>query len=286
QVKISTSNYKIALEKIQPDVIYKVCLEILKQYSFYNALIATEDALEIYMQQFWCLTGKASDYDRPRIPMFQLLRGMVTGSNIDFVELIWKDFKYQIGTRRNSKLKQELMPYLRFTKLIVKYMMSKNDKIPKRPLSFQHVFKLDTTLGNLKFTNKGTIDPVFGMAILALMLNDDIKASAEYLEYLKKATGGSTPVVKGGKGLLSKKGVKIAVEQLRIPKRRRSKTVTEEVYESEQMDDHGDSEEIGEEEVVPLVRKRLIGVVISEEAHQESEVQEERIDNSEKLKGL
>ncbi|GJV90262.1 hypothetical protein Tco_1538075 [Tanacetum coccineum] len=172
------------------------------------------------------------------------------------------------------------MPYLRFTKLIVKYVMSKNDKIPKRPLSFQHVIKLDTTLGNLKFANKGTIHPVFGMAFPALMLNGDIKASAEYSEYLKKATGGSTSVVKRGKGLL------IVVEQLRIPKRRRSKTVTEEVYKSEQMDDLGDFKETEEEEVVPLVQKRSIGVVIGEKAHQESKVEEERIDNSEKLKGL
>ncbi|GKD96712.1 hypothetical protein Tco_1380609, partial [Tanacetum coccineum] len=53
QVKIAASNFIIALEKTQPDVIYTVCLEILKQYSFYNALIATVYALEIYMQQFW-----------------------------------------------------------------------------------------------------------------------------------------------------------------------------------------------------------------------------------------
>ncbi|GKB13943.1 retrovirus-related pol polyprotein from transposon TNT 1-94 [Tanacetum coccineum] len=225
-IKELASNYRIALEKIQPDVIYKVCLEILKQYSFYNALIAIEDALEIYKQEFW------------------------------------------------------------FTKLIVKYVMSKNDKIPKRPLSFQHVIKLDTTLGNLKFANKGTIDPVFGMVIPALMLNSDIKASAEYSEYLKKAVGGSTSVVKRGKGLISKKGVEIAMEHLRIPKRRQSKTVTKEVYESEQMDDLRDFEETAEEEVVPLVRKRSIGVVIGEEAHQESKVEEERIDNSEELKGL
>ncbi|GJW67770.1 hypothetical protein Tco_0122194 [Tanacetum coccineum] len=62
-----------------------------------------------------------------------------------------------------------------------------NDKIPKRPLSFQHVIKLDTTLGNLKFASKGIIDPVFGMPIAAVMLNDNIKASAEYLEYFKKS---------------------------------------------------------------------------------------------------
>ncbi|GJX30208.1 retrovirus-related pol polyprotein from transposon TNT 1-94 [Tanacetum coccineum] len=52
QEKIATSNFRIALEKNQLDVIYKVCLENLKQYSFYNAFIATADAPEIYMHQF------------------------------------------------------------------------------------------------------------------------------------------------------------------------------------------------------------------------------------------
>ncbi|GKA17361.1 hypothetical protein Tco_0697198, partial [Tanacetum coccineum] len=53
QVRIRTSNYMIGLEKSQPDVIYKVCMAILKQYSFFNAFIRTADALEIYMQQLW-----------------------------------------------------------------------------------------------------------------------------------------------------------------------------------------------------------------------------------------
>ncbi|GKA28119.1 hypothetical protein Tco_0714287 [Tanacetum coccineum] len=49
-VKIGMSNFRIALEKTQPDPIYKVCLEIPKQFSVYNAFIATADAPEIYMQ--------------------------------------------------------------------------------------------------------------------------------------------------------------------------------------------------------------------------------------------
>ncbi|GKC06164.1 hypothetical protein Tco_0997774 [Tanacetum coccineum] len=53
RVRIAQSNYRIALEKTQPDVIYKVCLEILKQYSFFNAFTRTAHAPEIYMQQFW-----------------------------------------------------------------------------------------------------------------------------------------------------------------------------------------------------------------------------------------
>ncbi|GJX89670.1 hypothetical protein Tco_0341684 [Tanacetum coccineum] len=235
--------------------------QILKQYSFYNALIPIEDVLEIYKQEFW-ITPK--DRDQPFTPLasekeiIRFINELGCPNPIKIVSALRVNDLYQPWTSSASTVMRN--GHGQFIKLIIKYVMSKNDKIPKRPLSFQHVIKLDTTLGNLKLANKGTIDPVFRMAILALMLN--------------------------GKGLISKKGVEIDVEQLRIPKRRRSKIVTEEVYESEQMDDLGDFEETEEEEVVPLVRKRSIGVVIGEEAHQELEVEEERIDNSEKLKGL
>ncbi|GKG37510.1 hypothetical protein Tco_0447683, partial [Tanacetum coccineum] len=87
--------------------------------------------------------------------MLQLPWGMVTDNNVDFANFIWEEFDYQIESR----------------------------KISKRPLSFHHVIKLDSTFGNLNFANKGTKDPVFGMAIPAMMLNDNIKAYAEYSKY-------------------------------------------------------------------------------------------------------
>ncbi|GJZ57392.1 hypothetical protein Tco_0612886 [Tanacetum coccineum] len=94
---------------------------------------------------------------------------MVTGNNIYFTKLIWEEFKYQIESRRVSRQKQELMPFLRFTKLIIKYILSKNNRISKISISFHHVIKLDATLGNMKFANKGTKDLVFGMPIQELM---------------------------------------------------------------------------------------------------------------------
>ncbi|GKB82692.1 hypothetical protein Tco_0949587, partial [Tanacetum coccineum] len=105
--------------------------------------------------------------------------------------------------------------------------------ISKRPLSFQHVIKLDSTLGNLKFVKKGTKYPIFGMAIPAVMLNDDLEKSK-----------GSAPIKATGRGkhLLTKERVEIAVEKVRIPKRRRSKIVTKEVGQSEEVvDDEVDS---------------------------------------------
>nr|GEY82197.1 hypothetical protein [Tanacetum cinerariifolium] len=53
QVKSGLSNFRIALEKSQPNVIYKVCLVILQQHSLFNAFIRTANTPEIYMQQFW-----------------------------------------------------------------------------------------------------------------------------------------------------------------------------------------------------------------------------------------
>nr|GEY32590.1 hypothetical protein [Tanacetum cinerariifolium] len=70
---------------------------------------------------------------------------------------------------------------------------NQNDQISKRPLSFYHVIKLDATLGNLKFANKGTKDLVFGMPILEVMLNNEIKIYDDYSLYLAVYKG-SKPV--------------------------------------------------------------------------------------------
>ncbi|GJX11793.1 hypothetical protein Tco_0201652 [Tanacetum coccineum] len=141
------------------------------------------------------------------------------------------------------------MPFARFTKFIVEYILSQHDQISKIPLSFHHVIKLDTTLGNLKFANKGTKDPIFGMAILAVMLNDVMKAYVDYSEYLAKSKG-SSPVKDSsrGKGLLTKEGVEITIERVSISKRRHSKTMIEEVTQSEEGADVVDSEETEEDE--------------------------------------
>ncbi|GJW05368.1 retrovirus-related pol polyprotein from transposon TNT 1-94 [Tanacetum coccineum] len=62
-----------------------------------------------------------------------------------------------------------------------------NNHISKRLQSYHHVIKIDATLGNLKFANKGAKDPVFVRPILLVMLNDEIKASADYSDYLAKS---------------------------------------------------------------------------------------------------
>ncbi|GJU38764.1 hypothetical protein Tco_1191721 [Tanacetum coccineum] len=143
-----------------------------------------------------CLTGKASGFDRPRLALLQVLWGMITNANVDYVDLIWEDFKFQIDSRQINAKKKELLPFPRFTKLIIKYILSYHNNVSKRPQSYQHVMKLDAVIGNLKFVNKGKKDLIYGMAILKEMMSDEIKASADYFNYLAKKASKDDYIIK------------------------------------------------------------------------------------------
>nr|GEU62464.1 hypothetical protein [Tanacetum cinerariifolium] len=132
---------------------------------------------------------------------------------------------------------------------------------------------IDATLKNLKFINKGANDLVFGMTIPMVMLSEEIKAFEDYLNYLAKSIGTQHVKVKGrGKGFLTKKGVEVVVETVRIPKKRRSKTVIKETGQSEEVADTIDLEETKNDEEEPqLTRRRQIGVVIGRAVHTKNE---------------
>ncbi|GJX52137.1 hypothetical protein Tco_0280506 [Tanacetum coccineum] len=204
QVKIRFSNFRIALDKSQPDVIYKFWHTLhydlpAKAYLF----IIDDQTFEVNAG----LLRKATAYDRPRLPMLQILWGMVTGS--------------------------------------------------KRP-----------SLWNAN--SNGDV-------------NDDIKASDAYLEYLTKSSG-TQPAKGKGKGLITKKDLEVALRNIRVPKKRCLETVFEELAQSEGVEaDTVDSKETEEEDEIPLVRRQN-GVVIGRQVHQESD--EEALDHSKKLKGV
>ncbi|GKC26837.1 hypothetical protein Tco_1034131, partial [Tanacetum coccineum] len=144
--------------------------------------------------------------------------------------------------------------------------------------------QIDQVLKNLKFANKGAKDPVFGMPIPMVMLNDEIKASADYADYLANTKGGK---LKGrGKGPVTMKGVEVVVEKIayvRVPKTKRTYTLTEQSGQSEGVEDDADFEETEEEDEIPLVQRQT-RVVIGRQVHQESD--EEALDHSKKLKGV
>ncbi|GJR36933.1 hypothetical protein Tco_1212617 [Tanacetum coccineum] len=122
-----------------------------------------------------CLTGKTSGGDKPRHLVLQMLWGIVTQINVDHAELL-KDPK--------KKAVPLLIPYGRFTKMIIYYLGSTRD-VHKRPDSPCHLPGDDFLLGNLKFISKDETDEVFEMAIPKQLITQAIQQSSYYPKYLE-----------------------------------------------------------------------------------------------------
>ncbi|GJR65764.1 hypothetical protein Tco_0011829 [Tanacetum coccineum] len=98
-----------------------------------------------------CLTRKTSGIDKPRHPVLQMLWGIVTRTNVDHAELLWEEFTQGIQTFFSHKASHKaslkdpkkkavplLIPYGRFTKMIIYYLGSTSD-VHKRPESPCHL---------------------------------------------------------------------------------------------------------------------------------------------------
>ncbi|GKA88799.1 hypothetical protein Tco_0810563 [Tanacetum coccineum] len=144
-----------------------------------------------------CLTGKTSGSDKPRHPVLQMLWGIVTQTNVDHAELLWEEFTQGIQTFFSHKASHKaslkdpkkkavplLIPYGRFTKMIIYYLGSTSD-VHKRPESPCHLPGDDFLLGNLKFISKGETSEVFGMAIPKQLITQAIQQSLYYPKYLE-----------------------------------------------------------------------------------------------------
>ncbi|GJR51658.1 hypothetical protein Tco_1402179 [Tanacetum coccineum] len=144
-----------------------------------------------------CLTGKTSGSDKPRHPVLQMLWGIITQTNVDHAELLWEEFTQGIQTFFSHKASHKtslkdpkkkvtplLIPYGRFSKVIIYYLASKNN-IHRRPDSAVHHTGDDFILGNLKFVPKGETVEVFGMAIPDPLITEAIQQSSYYPKYLE-----------------------------------------------------------------------------------------------------
>ncbi|GKD54748.1 hypothetical protein Tco_1288135 [Tanacetum coccineum] len=241
KIKINSTNIRIDLTVTQKEETYQVILDIIKNSACYNAFLVTTDVPEIYMQQFWNTILGIS----PRVPnedfiippseesiitfLYELgykgeinklgklqvmtdcgihmdiLWGMFHKKNVDFAELIWKDFQYQIDYMQSKLRRREIMPYLKFTKIIINYFLSQHKSLTKKKPSYINTIKDDGVLNRLKFVRTGKDFQEYGQAITDTMLTDDIKNSEAYQAFIGYSTGLIPPKKSRGKGSQGKK---------------------------------------------------------------------------------
>ncbi|GJT51939.1 hypothetical protein Tco_0978096 [Tanacetum coccineum] len=94
-----------------------------------------------------------------------LSEGVVTSTNVDFTLLLWEHFRFQINKHKNLATKHEIIPYLRFTKLVIRHLLSHNPNLNKRLDYTPHFIGDEARLEKLKYVAKGERKPTFGMPI-------------------------------------------------------------------------------------------------------------------------
>ncbi|GJS15029.1 hypothetical protein Tco_0409501 [Tanacetum coccineum] len=119
-----------------------------------------------------CLTGKTSSNDKPR-------------HLEEFVQAIQIFFPHRANLNiPTKKPTPHVIPYCRFTKLIIYYLGSEHN-IHRRLGSLIHVTGDNFPLGNLKFVPKGEKDEVFGKPIPRELITEAIQNSPYYQQYLE-----------------------------------------------------------------------------------------------------
>ncbi|GKA40421.1 hypothetical protein Tco_0733014 [Tanacetum coccineum] len=215
RLKIEKCNARIGFNKPQREETYQVTLDTLKLFPCYPAFMITtevpeicpilpnqefveplsEDELVPFIQELG-YSGKCDmlyAIHTVRESRAQILCGMYSKKNVDFVALLWEDFMFQADNKEISSARKEHMPYLRFTKVIINHLISKDKTIFMRNKINLHTFCDDTLLGTLKFVSKTQDYQQYRALIPDEMINQDIKNSKAYKTYLDFATGKPTP---------------------------------------------------------------------------------------------
>ncbi|GJZ04127.1 hypothetical protein Tco_0537402 [Tanacetum coccineum] len=102
-----------------------------------------------------CLFGKTRSNDKLRKSRINILWGMFYNENVDYPELIWEDFAFQIDHRKEKKSRRKTTPFPRFTKVIINHFLSQHKSLSKLKFQHYHTIKDDSIINRLKFIRIG-----------------------------------------------------------------------------------------------------------------------------------
>ncbi|GJV69527.1 retrovirus-related pol polyprotein from transposon TNT 1-94 [Tanacetum coccineum] len=197
-VPIGNYNYVLDLQKKQMNPIFQISMDILQNINFFRAFTASASVPAIYIQQEALeitpidhahqfespLSGDAiMDFVNALGYLEEIHFGIITRTNVDYAKLMWEEFvqaiqtflankaNLGIATKMDKKIKPHVIPYCRFTKLIICYLGRKHN-INQRSGSPFNMAEDDLRLGNLK-------NAPYYNAYLEMVAKHDHKIAAE-----------------------------------------------------------------------------------------------------------
>ncbi|GJV62775.1 retrovirus-related pol polyprotein from transposon TNT 1-94 [Tanacetum coccineum] len=193
RVNISTTNMRIDPTMTQKEETYQVVLDIIKNTSFYKAFLAIADDLDVCprVQGIEFITPPSKEElvtfliglgykgeltHLPKMLINHMHQPWRTLASIINKCLSGKTFiNDRLRQSRLKKGKHEIMPYPRFTKIIINHFLSIYKSIPKGPSSGLNIIKDDGVLSQMKFVRIREDVQEYRKAIPNTMLTDAIK---------------------------------------------------------------------------------------------------------------
>ncbi|GJY86680.1 hypothetical protein Tco_0500706 [Tanacetum coccineum] len=154
-----------------------------------------------------CLSGKIASNDKLRKSRINILRGMFNRENVDYPDLIWEDFAYQIDNRKEKRSRRENMPYPRFTKIIINHFLKQHKSLTNLNHKQYHTIKDDRNVSRLEFVRISKDYQVYGLPIPDVIQTDAIKHSKSYQMFIKYSINQIPHKKIRGKGSKGKKTV-------------------------------------------------------------------------------
>ncbi|GJZ74436.1 hypothetical protein Tco_0638582 [Tanacetum coccineum] len=112
---------------------------------------------------------------------------------VDYVELLWEDFTYQIDNKVYKK--QENIYYPRFTKVIIHHFLIQDKTLSWRNKIRMPTLKDDYLINTLRFVSRKEASQIYGALLPDCLTIPEMKESKAYKTYLSYATGVVPPKI-------------------------------------------------------------------------------------------
>ncbi|GJR31554.1 hypothetical protein Tco_1107786 [Tanacetum coccineum] len=194
--KIDKKSYIIDMEmtKLSPLLRNLATKEMLNLSLKWSLIICTNHEEPLLQSSTSAYLGKLQVLRSSDSQELKFYGGMFYKKNVDFVELLWEDFTFQIENIDHKK--QEKMYYPRFTKFIIHHFITKDKSFSTRNIMFMHTARDDSILGTMRFISKSEDFQIYGSVLPNMMTNQQIRDSDAYTTYLAYATGAASPKMK------------------------------------------------------------------------------------------
>ncbi|GKD15480.1 hypothetical protein Tco_1199887 [Tanacetum coccineum] len=111
--------------------------------------------------------------------------------NVEYVELLWEYFIYQIDNKAYKK--QEKMYYPRFTKVIIYYFLTQDKTLSWRNKIGMHTSRDDYLINTLRFISAKEETQIYGAILPDSFTSSEMKETKAYKTYLGFSTGAIPP---------------------------------------------------------------------------------------------